>query len=154
MSTNDIVMKRLKEALAMELTAINQYFLHAHLFEDWGFKKLAAKMREEMAEEQGHADQLMARIMFLDGQPDTGKLNKVYTADSVVELFKADLKEEKIATEHYATSAGECEDAHDYVSRDLFVSLLTDEEGHVDWLKEQLALIDRMGESIYLQTQM
>lgn len=154
MSTNDTVMKHLTDALALELTAVNQYFLHAHIFNDWGFKKLSAKMREEMAEEQGHADRLMARIMFLGGQPDTGKLNKVYTAKSVIDLFKADLKEEKKATDFYARAAGECDDARDYVSRDLFVALLTDEEGHVDWIEEQLALIERMGESMYLQTQM
>ncbi|MCB1436548.1 MAG: bacterioferritin [Rhodobiaceae bacterium] len=154
MPTNNKVMKHLTEALAMELTAINQYFLHAHIFNDWGFKKLSAKMREEMAEEQAHADQLMARIIFLDGMPDTGKLNKVYTAKTVVDLFKADLKEELRALEFYSMAAGDCDQARDYVSRDLFVSLLTEEEGHVEWLKEQLNLIERMGEGNYLQTQM
>ena len=148
------IMKRLTEALAMELTAINQYLLHAHLLDDWGFTKLSAKMREEMAEEQGHADRLMQRILFLGGKPDTGKLNKVDAAKSVRDMFESDLKDEKQAVRVYSQAAAECEAQQDHGSRQLFLSLIADEEGHVAWLEQQLDLMKRIGEPNYLQLQL
>jgi len=148
------IMNRLTTALAMELTAVNQYLLHAHLLEDWGFTKLGAKMREEMVEEQGHAERLLLRILFLGGVPDTGKLNKVEVAKSVRDLFEHDLKDEQEAVRFYAKAASECEAQQDFVSRDLFVGLIGEEEGHVAWLSQQLDLIERIGEPNYLQLQL
>lgn len=148
------IMKRLNEALALELTAINQYLLHAHLLGGWGFSKLSAKMREEMAEEQGHADRIMQRILFLGGVPDTGRLNPVAAAKTVRDLFERDLKDEHEAVRFYGEAAAMCEAQRDYVSRDLFVSLITDEEGHIGWIGQQLDLIERIGEPNYLQLQL
>ena len=147
------IMKRLNEALALELTAINQYLLHAHLLDDWGFPKLGTKMREEMAEEQGHADRIMQRILFFGGVPNTGRLNRVAAAKSVHDVFEHDLKDEHEAVHLYREAAAMCEAQRDYVSRDLFVSLITDEEGHIGWIELQLELIDRLGEQNFLQLQ-
>lgn len=148
------VMQHLNAALAMEMTAINQYLLHAHLLEDWGFAKLAAKMREEMAEEQGHADRLIRRILFLGGVPDTGKLNAVSPAKSVRALFESDLKSEQQARRAYADAVADCTAQRDYVSRNLFIALIGDEEGHSAWLDTQLGLMDKLGEPNYLQLQL
>lgn len=148
------IMNRLTTALAMELTAVNQYLLHAHLLEGWGFTKLSAKMREEMTEEHGHADRLIERILFLGGVPNTGKLNKVDAAKSVRSLFESDLKDEQDAVRFYSDAASECEAQKDYVTRDLFVSLTAEEEGHIGWLEQQLELMDRIGEKNYLQLQL
>lgn len=153
MKADDKVMQHLTGAVAMELTAINQYMLHAQLLDHWGFRKLSAKMREEMAEEQGHAERLMQRILFLDGVPDTGKLNKVDTAKSVKSMFEKDLKDERDAVRAYKAAARDAETQSDYVTRDLFISLITDEEGHIDWISEQLGLMERLGEAAYLQLQ-
>lgn len=153
MGANSKVMQHLSDAVAAELTAINQYLLHAHLLEDWGFAKLSAKMREEMTEEQGHADELIRRILFLGGVPDTGRLNKVEPAKSVRDLFERDLKAEREAVRAYSQAAEHAGQVGDFVTRRLFVSLLADEEGHVDWLEQQLGLMDRLGEQAYLQLQ-
>lgn len=153
MKANSKVMQHLNDALAAELTAINQYLLHAHLLDDWGFGKLSAKMREEMNEEMGHADRLIQRILFLGGTPDTGRLNKVEAAKSVRHLFERDLKAENEAVRTYTQAAEDSGQAGDYVSRKLFVSLIGDEEGHVDWLEQQLGLMDKLGEQGYLQLQ-
>jgi bacterioferritin len=154
MKTDAKIMTGLAAALAMELTAINRYLLHAHLLEGWGFAKLSAKMREEMAEETGHADRLMQRILFLGGVPNTGKLNKIDAAKSVRHLFERDLKDEKEAVRYYSEAASQCEAERDHGSRQLFVSLIADEEGHAARLEQQLALMDHIGEQNYLQLQL
>lgn len=154
MNVDKAVMQHLATALRMELTAVNQYLLHSHILRDWGFDKLSNKMREEMAEEAGHADLLIERILFHGGEPDLSTLDKVTISETVPELLEKDLIGERAARAAYANAATDCEKAGDFVSRDLFVSLISDEEGHIEWLEKQLRLMKHLGEGMYLQSQM
>ena len=138
----------------MELTAVHQYLLHTHLAGDWGLGKLSAKLREEMLEELGHADALIERIMFLDGAPDMQSMGSVARAQTIKDMFESDLKDEVEARAFYTKSAKTAFESGDLVTRDLFTRLVHDEEGHIDWLETQIDLIDRLGEAIYLQTQL
>lgn len=145
------ILDLLQQGVTMEFTAVHQYLLHAHVLEDWGLGKLAARMREEMQEELGHADKFMQRMMFLERTPDVKAMGAVKTAASLREMFEADLADEIEARRFYADAASKAEAAGDLGSRDLFASILGDEEGHIDWLESQIGLLDRLGEAGYSQ---
>lgn len=147
------VLEHLQTALTMELTAVNQYLLHAHVLEDWGLSRLGARMREEMAEEQGHAHRLLERILFLDGTPDVSKLNDVGQGNSLRGILEADLRDEYEARAYYTRAAEVAAEKSDLGTRELFRSLIADEEGHIDYIESQLNLIDLIGEAGYAQIQ-
>jgi len=151
MKGNNIVLQHLQRALTMELTAVNQYFLHAHTLGDWGYEKLAESMREEMSEEQGHAGRLIERILFLEGSPDVQTLDRISYPKSVRDMFQADLDDENEALRYYTKAAIDCRDSGDLGTHELFVSLLQDEEGHIDHLEKQIRLMDQLTEPLYLQ---
>lgn len=148
------VIQLLNKALYNELTAINQYFMHAKMLEDMGFEKLAAKEREESIDEMKHADILMERILFLEGLPNLQDLGKLRIGETVGEMFKCDLAMELDAIPDLRDGVEYCESVRDYVSRDLFQKILDSEEAHVDWLETQLSLVEQVGEQNYLQSQM
>lgn len=147
------VIQILNKALYNELTAINQYFMHAKMLEDMGFSKLAAKEREESIDEMKHADILMERILFLEGLPNLQDLGKLNIGETVAEMLQSDLKMELDALPDLRDGIEYCESIRDYVSRDLFREILNSEEEHVDWLETQISLIDKLGEHNYLQSQ-
>jgi bacterioferritin len=141
----------LQQALSMELSAVQQYLLHAHVLDDWGLDKLSAKMREEMQEELGHAGRFIERILFLGGTPEVVPAKKPVKADSLKEMFESDRKDEEEAIEVYTKAAKEAAEAGDLGSRVLFETIAIDEEGHWDWLDRQLSLLERMGEPAFMQ---
>ena len=145
------VIQLLNEALRAELTAINQYWLHYRMLDNWGVKKLAELERRESIDEMKHADRFAERILFLDGLPNFQALNPLHIGESVEEILKADLAAEHEAVEMYRNSAAYCESVRDFVSRDLFVEVLRDEEGHVDKLETQFELIRQVGIQNYIQ---
>jgi len=145
MKGEDKVIERLNQALFLELGAVNQYWLHYRLLEDWGLTKLAAKERAESLEEMVHADRLIARIIFLEGHPNLQTLAPLRIGQNVREVLEADLAGEYDARAAYRESREICHDHRDYVSMDLFDELLKDEEGHIDFLETQLELLDKMG---------
>lgn len=146
------VIEHLNRALYNELTAINQYFLHAKMFANWGFKSLAAKEHHESIDEMKHADRLIERILFLEGLPNLQALGKLLIGETARECLAADLKLELAALPDLKAAIVHCETVGDYVSRELFESILESEEEHIDWIETQLQLIDRLGETAYLQT--
>jgi len=141
----------LQQALSMELSAGQQYLLHAHGLDDWGLDKLSAQMREEMQEELGHAGRFIERILFLGGTPEVVPATKPVKADSLKEMFESDRKDEEEAIEVYTKAAKEAAEAGDLGSRVLFETIAIDEEGHWDWLDRQLSLLERMGEPAFMQ---
>jgi bacterioferritin len=149
MRGSEKVIARLNEALFLELGAVNQYWLHYRLLEDMGYTKLAAKERKESIEEMGHADRLIARIIFLEGHPNLQTLAPLRIGQSLREILDADLAGEYDAIKSYTRSREICDEEGDYVSMNLFDELLKDEEGHADFLETQLALLDRIGEERY-----
>lgn len=153
MKGEDVVLEHLQKALTMEFTASHQYLLHSHVLKDWGLDGLAEKMTEEMEEEQGHAGMLIERMLFLEGNPDMTSMNKVDRAQTLRDMFEADLRDEHEARKFYTQAAQACQEAGDLVSRDLFTNLVHDEEGHIEWLETQLGLLDRLGEQGYAQLQ-
>ena len=146
--------ENLQKALAMEMTAIHQYLLHAHVLEDWGLDLLAAKMREEMNEELGHASRFIDRILFLDGNPRIEAARPPKRAEALNDLFAADLQEEKGAIAFYSQAAMAADEDRDIGTRILFEAIVLDEEGHKDWLARQLGLLERMGEPTYMAQNM
>jgi bacterioferritin len=148
------VIEHLNKALYNELVAINQYFLHAKMLKNWGFKELAEHEQHESIDEMKHADRLIDRILFLDGLPNLQSLGKLMIGETPKEIFECDLKLEMIALPDLKAAIVYCESASDFVSRDLFASILASEEEHVDWLETQLALMQRLGETNYLQAQL
>ncbi len=140
----------LQKALSMEMTAIHQYLLHAHVLDDWGLDVLAAKMRDEMTEELGHAGRFIDRILFLEGNPEIEAAKPPKRADTLDALFVADLQEEEGAINFYAEAAMAANEDRDVGTRMLFEAILVDEEGHKDWLSQQLGLLKRMGEPTYM----
>jgi bacterioferritin len=145
------VIEYLNKGLRSELTAINQYWLHYRLQEDWGVGKLAAKSREESIEEMHHADKFVDRIIFLEGHPNLQNLDPLRIGETVKETLECDLAAEHDAIALYREARDHCESVRDYVSKNLFEELLADEEGHVDYLETQLDLIAKMGEERYIQ---
>lgn len=148
------VIDHLNTILVNELTAINQYFLHFRMLENWGLDKIAAHVRGESIDEMKHADRLIERILFLEGSPTVQRLRKVVIGKTVAEILEADLGLERIAIPDLRAAVADCEKAKDYVSRDLLREILDDEEEHVDWLETQLELIAKVGLENYLQSQM
>lgn len=143
------IIERLNEALFLELGAVNQYWLHYRLLEDWGYIKLAKKEREESIEEMHHADKIVARIIFLEGHPNLQKVGPLRIGQNVKEVLEADLAGEYDARTAYKASRDVCHAAGDYVSMKLFEELLADEEGHIDFLETQLDLLGKIGEERY-----
>lgn len=148
------VIEHLNTILGNELVAINQYFLHARMYKDWGLKKLADKEYHESIDEMKHADQLIERILFLEGLPNLQDLGRLMIGESTKEMLECDLKLEMIAIPDLREAIIYSESVNDYVSRDLFKSILESEEEHVDWLETQLGLVDRVGIQNYEQAQM
>jgi bacterioferritin len=144
----------LNKALGNELIAINQYFLHAKMYKDWGFKALADYEYHESIDEMKHADKLTDRILFLEGIPNLQDLGKLMIGENTKEMLECDLRLEHQAIPLLRDAIEYAENIKDYVSRDLFNSILDDEEEHVDWLETQLGLIEKIGLENYLQTQM
>ena len=151
MRGSEKVIARLNEALFLELTAINQYWLHYRLLDDMGLAKMAKKEREESIEEMQHADKLISRIIFLDGHPNLQSIPPLRIGQTVKEILEADLAGELDARASYKASREICASEGDYVSMALFDQLLADEEGHIDFLETQLALYGKLGEAAYMQ---
>ena len=151
MKGNDKVIERLNEALFLELGAINQYWLHYRLLDDWGYGRLAKKEREESLEEMAHADKIIERIIFLEGHPNLQTVAPLKIGQNVKEVLEADLEGEHVARESYSKSALICKEEGDIVSMNIFEELLTDEEGHIDFLETQLDLLAKIGEEKYGQ---
>ncbi|MCB1661393.1 MAG: bacterioferritin [Pseudomonadales bacterium] len=146
------VIQFLNKALKNELTAINQYFLHARMYKDWGLEKLNEKEYHESIDEMKHADQLISRILFLEGLPNLQDLGKLYIGQNTHEMLKCDLKLEMEAVPLLREAVAYCESNTDYVSRDLFQDILESEEEHIDWLETQLGLIEKVGLENYQQS--
>ena len=148
------VIQLLNKALYNELTAINQYFLHAKMLKNWGLKELAEHEYKESIDEMKHADKLAERILFLEGLPNFQALGKLRIGEGPRELLECDLALELEALPDLKAGVAHCEQVGDYVSRELFADILESEEEHIDWLETQLALIERIGEPVYLQAKL
>jgi bacterioferritin len=145
------VIEYLNKALRHELTAVNQYWLHYRLLDNWGYKTLAKQWRKESIEEMQHADKLIERIIFLDGVPNMQTLESLHIGQTVKEVLERDLQAEMGARALYQEAATHCHAAKDYVSRDLFEKLMADEEHHIDFLETQLDLVAKLGLELYAQ---
>lgn len=151
MKGSEKVIERLNEALFLELGAVNQYWLHYRMLDDWGLTKLAKKERAESIEEMQHADKLVARILFLEGHPNLQSVAPLRIGQDVREVLESDLAGEHEARASYAKSRDICREEGDYVSMHLFEDLLADEEGHIDFLETQLDLLEKIGVERYSQ---
>ncbi len=145
------VIDYLNKGLRHELTAINQYWLHYRLLDNWGYRDLAKQWRKESIEEMQHADKLVARIIFLDGFPNMQVLDPLHIGQNVKEVLDCDLATEMSARALYEEAATHCHGVRDYVSRDLFEGLMHDEESHIDLLETQLDLVAKLGLELYAQ---
>ena len=145
------VIDYLNRGLRSELTAVNQYWLHYRILEDWGYRDLAKKWREESIEEMRHADRFVERIIFLEGFPNMQVLDPLRIGQSVEEVLQADLAAEYDARSLYLEAAQYCETVNDRVSKRLFEELAEDEEGHIDFLETQLELVKQLGVQLYAQ---
>ncbi|MCR9206410.1 MAG: bacterioferritin [Halobacteriovoraceae bacterium] len=154
MKGSQAIIDALNSVLTKELTAINQYFLHSRMLEDWGMTKLSKHEYDASIDEMKHADQLIKRILFLEGLPNVQKLDRVLVGTNIEEVIECDLKVENAAVPHLKDCIELAEKERDYVSRDLFRSILESEEHHVDWLETQLHLIKQVGLQNFIQSQM
>jgi bacterioferritin len=148
------ILRLLNAQLTNELTAINQYFLHARMYRHWGFGKLGKKEYEESIGEMKHAGRLIDRILMLDGLPNLQALHKLMIGESTPEMLECDLKLESAAQVTVKEGIAACEAAGDYVSREIFQGILEDTEEHIEWLETQIDLINKIGLPNYLQSQM
>lgn len=151
MKGDQAVIEMLNEALKLELGAVNQYWVHYRMLEDWGYLKIAKKEREESIEEMHHADKIIERIIFLEGHPNLQEVAPLMIGQDIKEVLECDLKGEYIAKDHYMKGRALCRDKEDYVSMALFEELLSDEEGHIDFLETQLDLLNKIGVENYGQ---
>lgn len=145
------VVEYLNKALRHELTAVNQYWLHYRLLENWGYKSLAKYWRKESIEEMEHADKFIERIIFLDGFPNMQVLDPLHIGQNIKEILDVDLQAEIDARALYQEAATYCASVKDYVTRDLFEELMADEEHHIDFLESQLDLVAQLGVQLYAQ---
>ncbi len=151
MKGNPKVIDYLNKALRHELTAVNQYWLHYRLLDNWGYKALAKQWRKELIEEMQHADKLIERIIFLDGNPNMQTLESLRIGQTVKEVLDRDLQAETEARALYEEAATHCHSVKDYVTRGLFEQLMHDEEHHIDFLETQIDLVARLGLELYAQ---
>ncbi|MEM9102535.1 MAG: bacterioferritin [Pseudomonadota bacterium] len=146
------VIAHLNTVLGNELVAINQYFLHARMLKDWGYRELGDKVYHESIDEMRHADTITERILFLEGIPNFQDLGKLHIGENVKEIMESDLNHEMDARKDLVTAIEYCENTKDYVSREIFEKILESEEEHIDWIETQLNLISQLGLQNYLQT--
>jgi bacterioferritin len=152
MQGDPLVIQLLQAQLKNELTAINQYFLHARMFRHWGFTVLGEHEYEESIDEMKHADRLIERILFLEGLPNLQDLGKLLIGENALEALKCDLRQENIAHPVLKEAIAYCEQVKDYVSRELLEDILESEEEHIDWLETQIGLADSLGLQNWLQS--
>jgi bacterioferritin len=154
MQGDKAIIRLLNQVLTNELTAVNQYFLHARIYQNWGLARLGKVTYDESIGEMKHADKLIKRILFLDGLPNLQDLNKLAIGETIGETLQADLNVETGGRLTLVPGIKQCEDAQDYVSREVLTEILVDTEEHIDFLETQLALLRSLGEQNYLQSAM
>ena len=150
MTANAIIIEHLNQILSNELTAISQYFVHSKMVGDWGFQSLSSHMRSEAIDEMRHADQLIDRILYLEGMPDLQRLGKINIGKTVPEMMKLDLQLEIEAVSYLNSTINVCNEANDNGTLELVKEILVAEEAHIGWVREQLSLIEHIGTQNYL----